>query len=38
MVLESQLPHKIVNVLFSITGQNNELTFCGGVDFLKLFY
>ena len=26
MVLESQLPHKIVNVLFTITNQNNMLT------------
>ena len=26
LVLESQLPHKIVNLLFTITNQNNELT------------
>jgi len=35
-VLESQLPHKIVNLAFTITKQNIESTFLGGVDFLKL--
>ena len=26
LVLESQLPHEIVNLLFAITNQNNKLT------------
>ena len=28
--LESQLPHKIVNLLFTITHQNNKLTILWG--------
>ena len=35
LVLESQLHHKIVNLLFAIINQNIKLTICGGVDFLK---
>jgi hypothetical protein len=30
MVLESQLPHKIVNLLFTITNQDNKLTILWG--------
>ena len=30
VVLESQLPHKIANLLFSITNQNIELTVLWG--------
>ena len=30
LVLESQLPHKIVNLLFTITYQNNKLTILWG--------
>ena len=30
---ESQLPHKIINILFTITNSNIQLTFLGGVDF-----
>jgi hypothetical protein len=33
MVLEIQLPHKIVHLLFTITYQNNELTIGGEIDF-----
>jgi len=37
LVLESQLPHTIVNLLFAIINQKIKLTFLGGgVDFLKL--
>ena len=37
VVLKSQLPHKIVDLLFTISLPCNKLTFCGGVDFLKPF-
>ena len=38
MVLESQLPHKIVNLLYSEVREDNNLTFfCGEFDFLKAF-
>ena len=30
LVLESQLPHKIVNIMFTITNQNTELTVLWG--------
>jgi len=33
VVLESQLPHKIVNSLFTITNKYNKLTILWGVDF-----
>ena len=36
LFLESQLPHKIVNLLVTVSNLNNKLTVCGGVDFLKL--
>ena len=35
LVLESQLPPKIVNLLFTVTCQNVKLT-CGAVEFIKL--
>ena len=34
--MENQLPHKIVNLLFTIANQNIKLTICGAVDFLEL--
>jgi len=37
MVLESQRPYKIVDLLFTITYENKKLTFGGGVDVSKLF-
>ena len=36
MVLESQLPHKNIDLLFSVTNQDNMLTILCGVDLLKL--
>jgi hypothetical protein len=33
--LEDQLPHEIVNLLFTITNLNIKLTFCGKIDFSK---
>ena len=35
MVLESQLPHRVVNLLFTITNENNKLTMLWGTDFLE---
>ena len=35
MVLESQLPHKIVNLLFTITSQNNKLMILWGISLSK---
>ena len=35
LVLESQLPHKIVNLLFTISDHDARYVFCGGVDFSK---
>ena len=32
LVLESQLPHKTVNLMFELVTVNNKLTICGGVD------
>ena len=36
LVLESQLPHKIVDLLFTATNKSWSWRFCGGVGFLKL--
>ena len=36
-VIESQLPHKIVDLLFRLVKVNNKLTICGRVEFLKSF-
>ena len=36
LILESQLPHKIVNLLFTITHQILSRRFCRGFDLLKL--
>ena len=36
LVLQSQLPHKIVDLMFTITNQKVSLRFRGGVDPLKL--
>ena len=36
MVLESQLPHTIVNLLFTIANQETKVTISLGLDFLKL--
>ena len=36
VVLQSQLPLKIVNLWFTITDPNIKLTISGGVNFLKL--
>ena len=33
--IESQLLHKIVNLLFTITNRNNKFTVVWGSDFLK---
>jgi hypothetical protein len=35
MVLESQLPHKIVNLLFTMTNQNIQLTFLWDISFFE---
>ena len=35
LVLESQLLHKTVNLLFTTTNQSFKLTFLGGFDLLK---
>ena len=35
MVLESQLTHIFVNLLFTLTNQDNKVSVCGGADFLK---
>ena len=37
MVLENQLPHKTVNLVFKLVIVQNKLTIWGGVDFLKPF-
>ena len=38
LVLESQLPHTIVKILFTITTRNIKLTVLWGIDFPKLIY
>ena len=37
MVSESQLPHKIVNLLFKLEMANNKLTILWKIDFLEIF-